>query len=1016
MSPVRSLLGAVICWSLALPAFAQETVIEIAQLERTTPVDFQAEILPILRQNCLACHSKTKHEGDLVLESAASLLVGGASGPAAEAGKGDESLLLMRASGQSDDIMPPKGNTVAAKNLTPTELGLIKLWIDQGAVDQAGGERQIAWQPLPPGMNSIYAASLARDGQFAACGRANQVFIYHVPTGKTIGRLTDPALLTSGVYTQPGVAHLDAVNALAFSPSGDLLASGGFQEIKLWRRPRNVISQALPLPASAKVLAASRDGKQLAVALRDSAEIQLYAGESATPRTLAGHTQPVAALQFTKDGARLVSAGSDNTVRVWNVADGALVGALNVPQPVAALSLAAADAQVVVAGGDNAIRLYALRSGPDAAAAEPLATWEGHGQPVTSLATVGDEGQQVLSGSADGSLRLWQLGSGQQRQFDHGGPVAAIAVRPDGARFASTGPSGVVKLWDASNGNVIAELKGDVHADLAARERERELNLARARVTDRQNALNAANELIKSETEAQKKVNEELAKAQQAREEKLAAAKTAQAAQAAADKLVADATAALAKAQEARTALDAVLGEAQKSSQKVADAVAVAEAARAAAPDVGELQAAKAAAEGLLAQAKQLEAAIEQSKAPLDQGVTGAQNRLNQLTEDAQAKAKATQEATAAHQAAETVVTAAMKSVEAANGSLAKAQAAVPETEKQIATAQEQVTAAEAALETARQAAAARQQPFAAVAFSPDNALLVAAGDDHVIHAWSAETGAPCDTYAAHTGGVLGLAFVGESQLASIAADDSRLLRWELFPAWTLERTISGPANFVDRVLALDFSPDGQLLASGGGDPSRTGELKLWNPADGSLARELVDAHSDTVYCARFSPDGKQLASCGADKFVKVFNVGDGAWVRSFEGHTHHVLGVAWRADGNVIASASADNTIKVWNAQTGDQQRTIGGFGKEVTSLEFIGEGTEILASSGDRTVRMFNTADGNNTRNFGGGGDFMYAAAAAPDGSLIVAGGQDSVLRLWNGTNAAELRQFAAPSATSP
>lgn len=995
---------------------ADDVVIEIAVLDRTTPVDFRNEVLPILRQNCLACHSKTKHEGDLVLESAADLVAGGASGAAAEAGKGEESLLLMRASGQSDEIMPPKANSVAAKNLSPEELGLIKLWIDQGANDDAARQGEIVWQTLPPGMNSIYAASLTRDGQYAACGRANQIFIYHLPTGKMIGRLTDASLLHSGVYTQPGVAHLDAVNALAFSPAGDLLASGGFQEIKLWRRPRNVVARSATLPTFPSVFAASRDGGRFAVATAESHEIQVWNRDGILERSLAGHTQSVTALRFTKDGARLVSGSQDQSIRVWNVSDGATLGNLYVAQPVNALALASADTQVAVAGTDQAIRLYALPSGPDVLAAEPSGAWDGHSQPVIALEAFGADGSQVLSGSEDGTMRLWQIGGGEVRSFDHGAPVAAVAARPDGARVASTGPNGVVRLWNAVDGSMVAEWKGDLYADLQVKALERGLNLARARQTDRQNALNAVNELVKSETEAQKKVSEELTKLQTERDEKSQASTAAMEAQQAADKLLSAATAALAKAQESRAILDAVIAQAQKTTQQATEAVAVAEAARAAAPDVAELPAAKQAAEGLLTQAKQLEAVIEQSKSPLDQGITGAQNRVNQLAEDGKTKAKAAEEAAAALKASETAVAATMKSLEAANGSLAKAQAGVPAAEAQIGVSAEQAKSAEVALESARQAAAARQMPLAALAFSPDNTVIAASGADQVIHTWSAESGAAGDTYSGHQGAVLGLCFVGDSELASIAANDARLLTWELFPTWTLERTINAPGALVDRALTLDFSPDGALLVSGGGEPSRGGELKIWNVADGSLRREFVDAHSDTVFCVRFSPDGQQIASSGADKFVKTFAVADGSLSRSFEGHTHHVLGVAWRADGRVLASASADNSVKVWDALSGDQQRTIGGFGKEVTSIEFVAEGPEVIASSGDRTVRLFNTADGNNPRNFNGGGDFMYTAAVVPDGSLVLAGGQDSVLRIWKGADAQEWKQFAPPTAPEP
>src|SRR5262249_8072274 len=152
---------------------------------------------------------------------------------------------------------------------------------------------------------------------------------------------------------------------------------------------------------------------------------------------------------------------------------------------------------------------------------------------------------------------------------------------------------------------------------------------------------------------------------------------------------------------------------------------------------------------------------------------------------------------------------------------------------------------------------------------------------------------------------------------------------------------------------------------------SRSGELKIWNVADGSLARALIDAHSDTVFGVEFSPDGTLLASSAADRFVKVFDVATGAHRKSFEGHTHHVLDVTWKWDGKVLASCGADNVIKVWNFLTGDQMRTTQAFGKEVTSLSFAGPTPKVFVGSGDKTVRLVNTDNGAMERTFAGAND---------------------------------------------
>lgn len=210
-----------------------KAVIPVKRPEGGAAVDFDKHVLPILKANCLACHNRTSSKGDLLLESPADILKGGESGPAVVVGKAAESLMFKLSTHESKPRMPPRENKVNARDLTPEELGILAAWIDQGAKASERRLETIEWQPLATGFSPIYAAAVSADGVYAACGRANQIDVYHLPTGEWLGRLVDPGL--------GDVAHRDVVNALALNADGTLMASGGYREVKLWRRPATMV-------------------------------------------------------------------------------------------------------------------------------------------------------------------------------------------------------------------------------------------------------------------------------------------------------------------------------------------------------------------------------------------------------------------------------------------------------------------------------------------------------------------------------------------------------------------------------------------------------------------------------------------------------------------------------------------------------------------------------------------------------------------------------------------------------
>ena len=1297
-----SIVAAITC---ARPTAAADKVIPIADVKRETPVDFQKDVLPLLKKNCVACHNATKAESGLVLETPQSIIKGGDSGPAVVPMKSAESLLLGRATGQVDSLMPPSGNKVAARSLTPEELGLIKLWIDQGAggiVSGQGGEMK--WQPLPPGVNPIYAVAVTPDGQYAACGRANQIFIYHLPTGRFVGRLTDPELLKSGIYNKPGVADLDLIQSLAFSHDGTLLASGGYRDIKIWQRPRDVRLASFDTAAAdgVQTIAVSADGKWLATAAADNS-IKLWDLSTGQPdRALAGHTAAVTALRFSPDGAKLFSGSADKSIRVWQVADGAPAGRIDTPQPVQSLALVGAGERLASGGGDNAIRIWttptaaarslagltgaatalalspdkkllavATAEGPiqifdlasgqiaktlaghagavpslrfqangarlvsggadktvrvwDVATAQPvvkieggampieavaihpggnqvasgaadgaIALWKvdapaqpermiaghtgrisgliynndggllftasadgtlrafqtgdgaqryaaqaggpvhalaisadgnwlatggedktvrvfnagngspapkpqftgftapvkgvtfsadgqlvigggtesiafnlmsgeavqsfaeqtgvvglasagekgelvvgastdkslrvwpilavrqipGHSQPVTALANMPTAPNQLLSGSADGTVRLWNVDNGQQmQQLNHGAPVSSVAVRPDGQRLAAAGASNIVRLWNGQNFQQVAELKGDYRLQFQAAELERIVAARKNEVAAEVAAVTASENAAKAETENVKKATDAKAAAEKALAEKTEPAKKAMDEKVAADKVAADAATAGKTADEAKANAAKAVAAADAANKAAVEAVAKAQTALNADANNQDLVKAKQSADQAAADAAAKLKAAQEAMVAADKAAADAAAKLKTATDDLAAKTKVANDMEAARKSAETTKLAADKAVDSANVAAKRAADFVPVAKQSKEAADARQKQVETDFEAAKKASAAGEVPLRGVAFSPDNLELAVAGDDKLVHTFNAETGAVGEIYGGQGGPVLAVAYAGPTKIVSASADKSAAI-FNTLPDWSLARTIGGGPNspLIDRVTALDFSADGKLLASGGGDPSRSGELKLWNVADGTLARDLPEAHSDTVLGIDFSPDGKYLASCATDKFIKVFEVASGKFVRSFEGHTHHVLGVRWRADGKVLASCGADNVVKVWDFTTGDQLRTIQGFGKEVTSLNFVGSTSLVLVSSGDKTVRLYNIDNAQQQRAFGGGSDFMYAAATTPDGKLALGGGQDSVLRIWNEENGQDLRKFDPPPSETP
>ena len=297
-----------------------------------------------------------------------------------------------------------------------------------------------------------------------------------------------------------------------------------------------------------------------------------------------------------------------------------------------------------------------------------------------------------------------------------------------------------------------------------------------------------------------------------------------------------------------------------------------------------------------------------------------------------------------------------------------------------------------------------------AVGFNPNGDRVLVGDADGVLKVFEVQSGrgviafCPAATKdSAPANSVQTAFFLGDGRIASASGKIARM--WKYDGAWSEARTI-GPHVF--RVLAIDFSPDGKLMATGGGEPSRSGEVKVWDVATGKLVRSLDNLHSDTVFALRFSPDGTKLASASADKFLKVTNVADGKELKSFEGHTHHVLALDWSGDGKRLVTGGADSVVKVWDFESGEQLRTMNQAAKGVMGLRWVPGKPLVMGASGDATVRAWNPDNGAVPRTFSGAADYLFAVAVSADGGRVAAGGADGVLLLWNGGGGQLLRKI--------
>ena len=171
----------------------------------------------------------------------------------------------------------------------------------------------------------------------------------------------------------------------------------------------------------------------------------------------------VGAVAITASGELAVTGSGDNTVRIWDTDTGQCLKVLRGHTDRPAAVSVTPDGGLVVSGGssdDPSVRIW------DPVAASCLRTLSGHEGAVQTVAVTAD-GSRLVSGSEDTTVRVWDLASGRCLKVlrAHRDPLRSVAATPDGRRMVSCGDEGRVILWDLERGRRLRTLGSRPRAD-----------------------------------------------------------------------------------------------------------------------------------------------------------------------------------------------------------------------------------------------------------------------------------------------------------------------------------------------------------------------------------------------------------------------------------------------------------------------------------------------------------------------------------------------------------------------